>query len=79
MMDMTTPGDSDGGGCPRLFQSTSRVDRVMGDAAYDRRHRNRARGTTMETTKTTTAVTAEAKATTSGQVAVAKATMMTTT
>jgi len=29
--------DSDGGGCPRLFQSTARVDWVMGDAAYDQR------------------------------------------
>jgi hypothetical protein len=37
-------GDSDGGGCLRLFQSTAPFDRVMGDAAYDRRHRNRARG-----------------------------------
>jgi hypothetical protein len=32
-MDTTTMGDSDGGGCPRLFQSTARVDRVMGDSA----------------------------------------------
>jgi len=72
-------GNSDGGGCPRLFQLTARVDRVMGDAAYDRRHRNRARGTTVERMKTITAVTAEAKATTSGQVVVAKAAMMTTT
>jgi len=44
MMDTTTTGNSDGGGCPRLFQSTARFDRVMGDAAYDQRHRNRARG-----------------------------------
>ena len=45
-MDTTTTGDSDGGGCPHLFQSTARFDRVMGDAAYDRRHRNQARGVT---------------------------------
>jgi hypothetical protein len=44
MMDMTSTGDSNGGGCPRLFQSTARFDRVVGDAVYDRRHRNRARG-----------------------------------
>ncbi len=44
MMDTMTTGDSDGGGCPRLFQSTTRIDRVMGDAAYDWRHRNQARG-----------------------------------
>jgi len=31
-------------GCPRPFQSTARFDRVMGDATYDRRHRNQARG-----------------------------------
>jgi hypothetical protein len=38
-------GDSNGGGCPRLFQSTPALfDRVMGDAAYDQRHQNRARG-----------------------------------
>jgi len=37
-------GDSDGGGCPRLFQLTARFDRVMGDVAYDQRHQNRARG-----------------------------------
>ena len=37
-------GNSDGGGCPRKFHSTARFDRVMGDVAYDRRHRNRARG-----------------------------------
>ena len=35
---------SDGVGCPRLFQSTVWFDRVMGDAAYDRRHRNQAKG-----------------------------------
>jgi len=39
-IDMTTTGDSDGGGCLRLFQSMARFDRVMGDAAYDQRHRN---------------------------------------
>ena len=39
-------GDRDGGGCPHLFQSMVRFDRVMGDAAYDRRHRNQARGVT---------------------------------
>jgi len=39
-MDSTTAGDSDGGGCPRLFQSMARFDRVMGDAAYDQRHPN---------------------------------------
>jgi hypothetical protein len=39
-MDTTTTGDSDGEGCPRLFQSMARFDRVMGDAAYDRRHQN---------------------------------------
>jgi len=33
-------GDSDGGGSPRLFQSTARFDKVMGDATYNRRHRN---------------------------------------
>ena len=43
-MDTMTTGDSDGGGCPHLFQLTARFDRVMGDAAYDRRHPNRARG-----------------------------------
>ncbi len=43
-MDMTTTVESDGGGCPRKFHSTARFDRVMGDAAYDQRHRNRARG-----------------------------------
>jgi hypothetical protein len=43
-MNPTTTGDSDGEGCPRLFQSMARFDRVMGDAAYDRRHRNSARG-----------------------------------
>jgi len=43
-MDKTTVGDSDGGGCPRLFQSMVRFDRVMGDAAYDQRHQTRARG-----------------------------------
>jgi len=43
MMDPTTAGDSDGGGCPRLFQLMARFD-SMGDAAYDQRHRNRARG-----------------------------------
>ena len=31
-------------GSPRPFQSTARVDRVMGDAAYDWLHRNRAGG-----------------------------------
>jgi hypothetical protein len=31
-------------GCPRPFQSTARVDRVMGDAVYDRLHQNRAGG-----------------------------------
>ncbi len=31
-------------GRPRPFQSTARVDRVVGDAAYDRLHRNRAGG-----------------------------------
>ena len=36
-MDTNAGGDSDGGGCPRLFQSTACFDRVMGDAAYDRR------------------------------------------
>ena len=30
MMDMMMMGDSDGGGYLRLFQSTARVDRVMG-------------------------------------------------
>jgi len=44
MMDMMTMDNSDGGGCPRLFQPTARVDRVMGDAAYDRRHQNQVRG-----------------------------------
>ena len=34
----------DDGDCPRLFQSMARFDRVMGDAAYDRRHRNLVRG-----------------------------------
>jgi hypothetical protein len=43
-MDMMTTGDSDGGGCPRLFQSTAWFDRVMGDAAYNRRHRNQVKG-----------------------------------
>jgi hypothetical protein len=38
MMDTTTVGDSDGEGCPRLFQSAVRFDRVMGDAAYDQHH-----------------------------------------
>jgi len=32
-MDTTTAGDSDGGGCPHLFQLTTRFDRVMIDAA----------------------------------------------
>jgi hypothetical protein len=27
-------------GCPRPFQSTARFDRVIGDAAYNRRHQN---------------------------------------
>ena len=36
-------GDSDGGGCSSLFQSTAHVDWVMGDAAYDRHHRNQER------------------------------------
>ena len=36
-MDKTTTGDSDGGGCPCKFHSTARFDRVMGDAACDRR------------------------------------------
>jgi ATP-dependent RNA helicase DeaD len=45
-MDTTTTGDSDGGGCPHLFQSTARFDRVMGDAAYNRRHQNQAMGVT---------------------------------
>ena len=31
-------------GCPCPFQSTARLYRVMGDAAYDRRHRNQVRG-----------------------------------
>ena len=44
MMDMMTMGDSDGGGCPCLFQSMAWFDRVMGDAAYNRRHQNRAKG-----------------------------------
>jgi len=44
MMDTKTAGDSDGRGCPRLFQSMARFDRVMGDTAYDQRHRNRAMG-----------------------------------
>jgi hypothetical protein len=39
-MDTTTVGDSNGGGCLRLFQSTARFHRVMGDAAYDQHHRN---------------------------------------
>jgi hypothetical protein len=39
-MDTTLAGDSDNGGCPRLFQSMARFDRVMGDAAYNRRHQN---------------------------------------
>jgi hypothetical protein len=39
-MDTTTTGNSNGGGCPRKFHSTALFDRVMGDAAYDRRHRN---------------------------------------
>jgi hypothetical protein len=43
-MDTMTTGDSDGGGCPCLFQSTARIDRVMGDAAFNRRHQNRAEG-----------------------------------
>jgi len=34
-MDTTTTGDSNGGGCPHLFKSTARFDRVMGDAAYN--------------------------------------------
>ena len=42
-MDTMTTGDSDGGGCSRLFQLTACIDRVMGDAAYDRRHRNQER------------------------------------
>ena len=42
--DDATTGNRDGGGCLRLFQSTPCVDRVVGDAGYDRRHRNRARG-----------------------------------
>ena len=33
-------------GLPRPFQSTERVDRVMGDAVYDRLHQNRAGGGT---------------------------------
>jgi hypothetical protein len=37
-MDTAMMGNSDGGGCPRLFQSTVRIDRVMGDTANDRRH-----------------------------------------
>jgi len=41
-MDTMTAGDSDGGGCPRLFQSTVHFDRVMGEAAYDQCHRNQA-------------------------------------
>jgi hypothetical protein len=43
-MDMKTVGNSDDGGCPRLFQLTAHFDRVMGDAAYDRRHENQGRG-----------------------------------
>jgi hypothetical protein len=43
-MDMMMTGDSNGGGCPCLFQSTAWFDRVMGDAAYDRLHQNRAKG-----------------------------------
>ncbi len=31
-------------GCPHLFRSMVRVDTVMGDAAYDRQHPNRAGG-----------------------------------
>jgi hypothetical protein len=27
-------------GCPHPFQSTARFDRVIGDAAYNRRHQN---------------------------------------
>ena len=34
-MDTTAMGDSDGGGCSRLFLSTACFDRVMGDAAID--------------------------------------------
>ena len=36
--DDATTGNRDGEGCPRLFQSMAHIDRVMGDAAYDRRH-----------------------------------------
>jgi len=43
-IDTTPAGDRDGGGCPRLFQLMAHFDRVMGDAAYDQRHQNRARG-----------------------------------
>ena len=39
-MDEVMAGDSDGEGCLRLFQSTARFDRVMGDAADNQRHRN---------------------------------------
>ena len=35
-MDTMTMGDSDGGGCSRLFKSMASIDRVMSDAAYDK-------------------------------------------
>ena len=43
-MDTTTTGDSNGGSCPRLFQSTECINTVMGDATYNQRHQNTARG-----------------------------------